>query len=207
MSKALIPLLFVATMHALNAADAPAPRPSPAPNPTPTPGPGQTPNQPTTPPVSGTPTPMPTPAPGTQPNNPTNPTNPTTPNNPTNPQPNRPLTGQQPTNPTPQQPATSFREGRVTTNLSSISVINTVDPISGVSLGLTPVWVYGILDPFAATSGTSTTVSHPIYISFSSEENLRAFERADEATRRRYIEAARNNRKMDPLQSDTPKFR
>ena len=92
-----------------------------------------------------------------------------------------------------------FTEGRVA-RPSTIRGVNTIDPLDGRPIGEASVWIFGLLaDPApTATSGSGDVMQQPLYLSFSSEENLRAFERADRATRMSLVEAARKNR-MAPM--------
>ena len=88
-----------------------------------------------------------------------------------------------------------FKEGRVD-RPSNIRGVNTIDPLDGRAINDASVWTYGVLaDPAPATTvGSADVVQQPVYLSFSSEEHLRAFERADTETRKNLIESARMNR-------------
>ena len=87
-----------------------------------------------------------------------------------------------------------FKEGPVS-RPSTQRGFNNIDPINGRPIGDQQDFIFGLLaDPAPSVAvGTGDVVQQPLYLSFSSEDNLKAFQKADKATRQRYIEKARSN--------------
>ena len=92
-----------------------------------------------------------------------------------------------------------FQEGPIV-RPNSLQGFNNIDPINGRPITNPHMHIYGLLaDPVPSTSvGSGDVVQQPLYLSFSSEDNLKAFQKADKAARQRYIEKARSNQVDQP---------
>lgn len=110
-------------------------------------------------------------------------------------------------NPGPSQSTDKFKEGRVS-RTSRMHGMNTIDPMNGQQVTDNQMWVYGLMPDASTntTTGPGDSAREPMYLSFSSEQSLMEFERADKSTHQRYIDAARNNRQMNKTATgDQPK--